>query len=363
MVIRRSLILLPCTLLLAVSGPANAEKSGVHLRKIANASSPVFLTAPASEPDSLYIVEQAGVVRVVVNGTTRAKPFLDIHSRVASGGERGLLSLAFDPGYASNHLFYVNYTDLGGNTRVVRFRSNGTSAVLSSARQLLFVRQPYANHNGGQLQFGPDGKLYVGMGDGGSGGDPQNRAQNLGVRLGKLLRTNVHGKRINWLITGYGLRNPWRFSFDRKTGDLYIGDVGQDKWEEVNYLARARLPRLQNYGWSVYEGRHGFKPAEPLNKSGRLVRPVYEYSHGQSDARCSVTGGYVYRGSAQPALRGRYFFGDYCSGEIWSLKIQSGKAVAIRREPITVPSLTSFGQDANGELYALSLRGPVYRIT
>lgn len=345
------------------AGAARAAQSSLHLSQVATASAPVYLTAPASEPDNLYVVEQAGVVRVLVSGALRAKPFLDIRSRVASGGERGLLSLAFDPGYANNHFFYVDYTDLDGNTRVVRFRSNGTSAVVSSARQLLFVRQPFANHNGGQLQFGPDGKLYVGMGDGGSAGDPQNRAQDLRVRLGKLLRANVHAKRIRWSIAGYGLRNPWRFSFDSKSGDLYIGDVGQDKWEEADYLARSRLPGLQNYGWSVYEGRHGYKPTEPLNKRGRLVRPVYEFSHGRSDARCSITGGYVYRGPAQPALRGRYFFGDYCSGTIWSLRVSHGKAVSLRREPITVPSLTSFGQDGNGELYALSLRGSIYRIT
>jgi len=343
------------------TGSVRAGQKSLHLTQIAGADAPVYLTSPESEPGTLYVIEQAGVVRVIVGGVTRTEPFLDIRSRVASGGERGLLSLAFDPGYASNHFFYVDYTDLDGNTRVVRFRSNGPSAVLSSARQLLFVRQPYANHNGGQLQFGPDGKLYVGMGDGGSAGDPQNRAQNLHVRLGKLLRANVRAKRIRWSIAGYGLRNPWRFSFDRTSGDLYIGDVGQDQWEEVDYLARARLPKLLNFGWSVYEGSHAFKPSEALNRRGKLVRPIRQYGH--TDGNCSITGGYVYRGWAQPAMRGRYFFGDYCSGAIWSFKLRKGKAGASRREPITVPSLTSFGQDGNGELYALSAKGLVYRIT
>ncbi len=350
-------------LVLVGTGTARAGRSSLGLRRIASANAPVYLTATASEPSNLYVVEQAGVVRVIVNGAMRAKPFLDIRSSVKSGGEQGLLSLAFDPGYSSNRFFYIDYTDLNGNTRVVRFKSNGTGAIPSSAKQFLFVRQPYANHNGGQLQFGPDGKLYVGMGDGGSAGDPQNRAQNLRARLGKLLRANVRAERIRWSIAGYGLRNPWRFSFDSKTGDLFIGDVGQDRWEEVDYLARSRLSQLQNYGWSVFEGKYGYKPTEPLNQSGRLVRPVYEYAHGQSDTRCSVTGGYVYRGEALPNLRGRYFFGDFCSGEIWSLKVGGGKAVAFRREPITVPSLSSFGQDANGELYALSLKGEVYRVT
>ena len=189
-------------LALAGVGAARAGQSSLRLHQIASANAPVYLTATPSEPNNLYVVEQAGVVRVIVNGATRAKPFLDIQSRVKSGGECGLLSLAFDPGYQSNRFFYVDYTDLNGNTRVVRFRSNGTSAIRSSAKQLLFVRQPYANHNGGQLQFGPDGKLYVGMGDGGSAGDPQNRAQNLRVRLGKLLRANVRAKRIRWSIAG-----------------------------------------------------------------------------------------------------------------------------------------------------------------
>jgi len=223
---------------LAVSAPA------FHLQPVAEGlASPTYVTAAPGEPGNLYVVEQPGTIRVLAGGRLRATPFLDIRSRVRSGGERGLLSVAFDPGYRRNHLFYVDYTDRNGDTRVVRFRATGGRAVLSSAKQLLFVRQPYPNHNGGQLQFGPDRLLYVGMGDGGSGGDPENRAQNLSSRLGKLLRTSVTARRPAWRMAAYGLRNPWRFSFDRANGDLYIGDVGQGDWEEVDYRTRAQLKR------------------------------------------------------------------------------------------------------------------------
>ena len=192
----------------------------------------------------------------------------------------------------------MDYTDTNGDTRVVEYKSNGNVA-LKAMRQLLFVKQPYANHNGGQLQFGPDGWLYVGMGDGGSGGDPQNRAQNLKERLGKLLRINVNSKKPIVQIAGYGLRNPWRFSFDKPTGDLYIGDVGQNAWEEVDYTPK-NSPGLENYGWSVYEATHVYSPGEKPNSAGHLVMPVAEYSH---DLGCSITGGYVYRGSqiAEPS--------------------------------------------------------------
>jgi glucose/arabinose dehydrogenase len=296
---------------------------------------------------------------VLAGGRLRATPFLDIRSRVRSGGEQGLLSVAFDPGYRRNDFFYVNYTDRNGDTRVVRFRARAGRAVLSSAKQLLFVRQPYANHNGGQLQFGPGGLLYVGMGDGGSGGDPENRAQNLSSRLGKLLRTNVRTRRPAWRIAAYGLRNPWRFSFDRATGDLYIGDVGQGGWEEVDHRTRAQLKSRWNFGWPVYEGNHDFKN-RPVSRASPYVPPVAEYSH--NGGNCSITGGYVYRGGAIPSFRGRYVYGDFCSGVVWSLQISNGRAVEVRREPITVPSLTSFGQDGAGELYAVSQNGRVWKL-
>jgi glucose/arabinose dehydrogenase len=352
--VKRAAVLLA---LLAVScGSAGAQErtQKLGLRPfLRGLDSPLYLTyAPGGAKNTVYVVEQVGRIRTVVNGRLRAKPFLDIRNKVVSGGEQGLLGLAFHPNYRRNHKFYVNYTDRNGDTRVVEYLST-----THRARQLLFVDQPYANHNGGNLQFGPDGWLYVGMGDGGSGGDPQNRAQNLSDRLGKLLRINVNTKKPIVQIVGYGLRNPWRFSFD-SNGDLYIGDVGQGDWEEIDYTPRDS-PGLENYGWNVYEGTHQFENKAP-NSAGHLVMPVAEYSHSQG---CSVTGGYVYRGSAIASLRGRYIYGDFCSGRIWTLRIADGKATDISQESINVGNLSSFGRDAAGELYATSLSGTVYKIT
>ena len=309
---------------------------------------PLYVATAPGEPNNLYVVEQPGVIRVVVNGKLRARPFLDIHRLVVSGGEQGLLSVAFHPKYRTNHKFYVDYTDLNGNTRVMEYKSNGTVAT-KRLRQVLFVNQPYANHNGGQLQFGPDGRLYVGMGDGGSAGDPENNAQNLSSRLGKLLQINVNVRAAPVAIAGYGLRNPWRFSFD-KAGNLYIGDVGQGDWEEVDYTPRSS-PGLENYGWDVYEGTHPFESKSP-NPAGHLVMPIAQYSHSLG---CSITGGYVWKG--------RYYYGDYCSGRVWSLRVSGGKATDVRSESIKVPSLSSWGLDAHGNLYAVSLAGTVYRVT
>jgi glucose/arabinose dehydrogenase len=297
---------------------------------------------------------------VLANGKLLAKPFLDIRSRVVSGGEQGLLSVAFHPKFKTNRRFYVDYTDLNGDTRVVEYHANraATAAVRGSARQLLFVDQPYANHNGGQLAFGPDGYLYIGMGDGGSGGDPENRAQNLSSRLGKLLRINATRRGAKPQIAAYGLRNPWRFSFDRATGDLYIGDVGQGEWEEIDFTPRSS-PGVENYGWNVYEGNARFENKEP-NSAGHLVFPVHVYSHSQG---CSVTGGFVYRGSAVPSARGRYLFGDYCTGRMWSLRIANGRATDVQLGAQRLPDLSSFGQDVRGELYAVTLSGRLYRLT
>jgi glucose/arabinose dehydrogenase len=356
-----------CTLAAAVvaavlgAGGASAGmmRTTLGLRPVLSGlESPLGLVAAPGQKNVLYVVEQVGDIKVAVNGTLRARPFLDIRSLVKSGGEQGLLGLAFHPGYRSNHKFYVDYTDTNGDTRVVEYRSNGSAAV-KRLRQLLFVKQPYANHNGGQLQFGPDGWLYVGMGDGGSAGDPQNNAQNLSSRLGKLLRISVNTRKAIVQIAGYGLRNPWRFSFDKPTGDLYIADVGQNSWEEVDYTPRAS-PGLENYGWRVFEGTARYTAGQEPNPAGHLVMPVATYGHGEG---CSVTGGYVYRGSAVPALRGRYVYGDYCSGRIWTLQVQNGTAVGVRQEAITVKGLSSFGLDASGELYAVSLEGSVYQVT
>jgi len=331
------------------------EPLRIRLEVVVNGlDAPVGMASTPSEPDRLYIVEQPGSVRIVENGELLPGPFLDIRSKVKSGGEQGLLSLAFDPDYESNRLFYVDYTDTNGDTRVVEYEAGGAAPV--ERRELLFVDQPYANHNGGQLAFGPDGRLYVGMGDGGSGGDPENRAQNLDERLGKLLSIDPHGSGT-WRIEGYGLRNPWRFSFDRETGDLWIGDVGQGEWEEIDHTPR-ESPGLENYGWDVYEGTHVYEDKDP-NPEGHLVMPAYQYSH---DEGCSVTGGFVYRGDDIPAARGRYFFADYCSDRMWSLLLRGGEAADVRRDAIPVSSLSSFGEDARGELYALSLDGELVKL-
>jgi glucose/arabinose dehydrogenase len=346
------------TLLLA--GSAQARSQALHLQLVRSGfSSPLYVTAPANEPNNLYVVEQGGKVRLLSGGKLQPKPFLDLSSLVSSGGERGLLSIAFSPGYAQNQLVYVDYTDTNGNTRVVEYRLGGGGKGRGSkpgTRELLFVQQPFANHNGGQLQFGPDGRLYVGLGDGGGTGDPNDNAQNLSSSLGKILAADV--STLNWQIVGYGLRNPWRFSFDRSTGALYVADVGQNAWEEVDY--RQAGAGQTNYGWSRYEGSHDYNTGIALAGSAPVVFPVHEYDH--SSGRCAVTGGYVYRGAALPDQVGRYFFGDYCSGTVWSLKIVGGAATDLRVEPFTVSHLSSFGEGADGELYLVSLDGSVYRL-
>jgi glucose/arabinose dehydrogenase len=346
-----------CVLLVPSAGASSERSTALRLQPVARGfASPVHVAAPSSEPGRLYVVEQAGRILVLENGQRRE--FLDIRSSVRSGGEQGLFAIAFHPSYARNRRFFVHYTNVNGDTRVVEYRSNGTRALPGSARPLLSVDQPYSNHNGGQLAFGPDGRLYLGLGDGGSGGDPENRAQNLGTRLGKLLALNVNRRGAAWQIAGYGLRNPWRFSFDRANGDLYIGDVGQNSWEEVDYTPR-RSPGLENYGWDVYEGRSRFEPKRP-NPRGRLVFPIAVYP--LSSGNCTVTGGFVYRGRAVPAARGRYFYGDYCSGRVWSLRVVGGGARSIRREPFTLTGLSSWGEDARGELYAVAHDGVIYRL-
>src|SRR3989440_804659 len=313
-----------------IGGAEGGHKAQSSFARVAGGfDAPVYATSAPGGPATLYVVEQPGTIKIVRNGST-AGTFLDIRSRVRSGGEQGLLSVAFHPQYATNHRFYVDYTDTRGDTRVVEFRSSNGVGQLSTARQLLFVDQPYPNHNGGQLEFDRNGYLYVGMGDGGSGGDPQNRAQNLQSRLGKLLRINPLGAGATWHIVGFGLRNPWRFSFDRKTGNLWTGDVGQGNWEEVDYRNAARVGLLANYGWSRYEGKATYDAAKPLVRKGDLISPVVVYSH--ADGACSITGGYVYRGTAAPAPQGRYFYGDYSTGPIWGFNAGDGRASGPRRE-------------------------------
>jgi glucose/arabinose dehydrogenase len=341
----------------ASAEPEHRDRPGaLRVERIASGlDAPLDLASTRSEPNRLYVVEQRGRIVVIEDGRVRDEPFLDIDERVRSGGEQGLLSVAFHPNYAANRRFYVNYTDNDGHTNVVEYRSNGRRAIPSTARRLLFVRQPYPNHNGGNLVFGPDGRLYVGMGDGGAGGDPENRAQNMRSLLGKLLSINVNTRGVK--IEALGLRNPWRFSFDRANGNLWIGDVGQGNFEEIDFTPRSQQRLLINYGWDVYEGRARFESKRPSR--GRLVFPAATYP--LTGGNCAVSGGFVYRGRAVPAARGRYFYGDFCSGNVWSLTLASGRG-RVRREPFQVDSLASFGEDVAGELYLVSLEGSVYRL-
>jgi glucose/arabinose dehydrogenase len=334
---------------------ASARADALRLVRVGTFAAPVYATSAPGDPASLYVVEQAGRI-VRVHGAARTT-FLDIRRLVVSGGEQGLLSVAFDPRYATNRRFYVDYTDRNGDTRVVRYTASGTRADPRSAKQLLFVDDFAGNHNGGQLQFGPDGWLYWGNGDGGGAGDPQRNGQSLARPFAKIMRTRVDTAKPYWRLVAYGLRNPWRFSFDRKTHDLWIGDVGQNAYEEIDRLAHP-LSGVANFGWNRYEGRHRYSDT-PLLARGRYVQPVVEYPHAQG---CSVTGGYVYRGTKVPSAAGRYFYGDYCSGIVWSLTLSGGRA-HLRREPFTVKGLSSFGEDANGELYLMSVdSGTLYRL-
>ncbi len=323
---------------------------------------PTYVTSAPNDPSTLYVVEQHGTIRIVRGGRV-VGTFLDISSKVLDEGEHGLLSMAFHPSYAQNHLFYVDYTDLHGDTHVAEYHAANGVADPSSARDLLFVAQPYPNHKGGQLQFDRHGFLYVGMGDGGTDpndgptgiGDPQNHAQTMDSRLGKLLRIDPTAPGAAWQVVGLGLRNPWRYSFDRLTGDLWIGDVGAARLEEIDHVAAAQVGPLANFGWSRFEGPLSYNPNIELGP-GRLVKPSFVYNH--STGNCSIIGGYVYRGGRIPTARGRYFFGDYCTGAVWTLKVGPGGrltqwAVAGPR----IPLLTSFGQAANGELYAVGNRG------
>jgi glucose/arabinose dehydrogenase len=334
------------------------EEGSVRLVEVVGGlQSPTYVTAAPGEPDRLYVVEQQGRIRVLENGTLVETPFLDISDRVRSGGEQGLLSVAFHPDYQENGLFYVDYTDSAGDTRVVEFRTGGDAQPVET-RQLFFAEQPYPNHNGGQLEFAADGRLLVGMGDGGRRGDPGDRAQDLASPLGKLLAFDTDEAEPEPELLAYGLRNPWRFSFDRTTGDLWIPDVGQDEWEEVNVVP-AGTSGLLNFGWDVLEGLEPYEE-KPLNPEGRLVEPVAVYDHTEG---CSITGGYVYRGDELPELDGRYLYGDYCSGSIWSLALSPDGSADVRREQITLPGLTTFGEDLAGRLYAASADGAVYRLS
>ena len=334
---------------------------------------PVYLTAPSGDP-RLFVVEQPGRVRIVRNGALLGTPFLDITDRVTFGGERGLLSLAFDPEYAANGRFYVYYTGAQGDIIVDRHTVSANPDVANAAadRVITIPHRDASNHNGGLVMFGPDGLLYLGTGDGGGAGDQQNNAQNTASLLGKLLRIDVStvpytippgnpfvGRDGADEIWAYGLRNPWRFAFDVGASPprLYIADVGQGRWEEINVVDAPAAGR--NYGWRVTEGSECYNPATGCDASGHAL-PVHGYSH---DDGCSVTGGFVYRGAALPELNGHYFYADYCRGWIRSLLFVAGGATARREWPLgNVGSITSFGVDGARELYVVSTNGRVYRI-
>ena len=355
----RSLVAFACVAVLgtacaASAAPQQIERAQFKPRAVASGfDKPVFVTGAKGEAGRLYVVEQGGTIQVLDGGKRRSAPFLDIRNLVnSSDEEQGLLGLAFHPSYPKVKKLYVQYTARDGSTRVVEYRTNGNRA--SSPRTLFTSADPYGNHNGGMLAFGPNGRMYFTMGDGGAGGDPENRAQNPRSLFGKLLSLNVATKGVR--IEAIGLRNAWRFSFDRTNGDLYIGDVGQNETEEVDFTP-AKSPGLENYGWDVYEGTGKFE--DKALGPGKLVMPVVTYSHREG---CSITGGYVYKGS-NAALRGRYIYGDYCSGTIWSFKIVGGKATDQQREPFEISSVSSFGQDNVGELYGVSHGGTIYRLT
>jgi len=322
---------------------------------------PIQVTSNPYETKRLYVVQQNGTVRILQSGKKLKTPFMSIRSRISYGGEQGLLSMAFHPDYPTVRRVYVNYTNRSGDTRVVEYRVNAqrTRIIPSTARVLLAIDQPYGNHNGGQVLFGLDKKLYVPTGDGGDAGDPGNRAQNMASRLGKLLRVDVQTKDVT--IVALGFRNPWRVTLDRNTNRFMIGDVGQDRREEVD-IWRPNQTGLENYGWRRYEGSLLFNGGTSLYAPSTRVGPIHQYTH--SSGGCSITGGFVYRGRALPNQRGRYFFGDYCNGRVWSFKIVDGKRAAFREEPsLRVPgNLSSFGEGPNRELYLVSHSGRIFRL-
>ena len=351
------------TLLLGAAASSDGATSAYRFKPFARSTAVVHIAAAhGAPPGRLYVVEQSGRIRIFERGKPRAKPFLDLTGQVLPRGEQGLLSIAFHPGFARNRRFFVYAIDLSGNDRVTEYRAtkDGLGVVPKSARRVFQLEDPGPEHNGGQLAFGPDGRLWLGLGDGECCDDPDNRAQNMEQLFGKLLRFDVGRPTPEPEITALGLRNPWRFSFDCVTRDLYIGDVGAGVAEEIDFVPHAGLGDLVNFGWDAWEG-HEVKEAKEPNPAGRLVFPVHEYGH--ENGNCSVTGGFVYRGSAVPEARGRYFFGDYCSGTMWSLRIVGAQAVDVRQEAARIPGLATFGEDARGELYAGSVTtGAIYRL-
>ncbi len=365
----------------ACGGDAPTEPTGpvtdLRLETVASGLQfPLLATAPLTDPTRLFVVEKRGTIRVIRNGALLPTPFLDISARVSTGSEQGLLGLAFHPRYDRNGVFVINYTNALGDTRVATMRvsSDPDRADPASENVFLALQQPFANHNGGHVTFGPFGNLFVGLGDGGSAGDPGNRAQDTQNLLGKILRYQVddEGKAsippgnpfvgqfgFRWELWAGGLRNPWRFSFDRQTNDLYLADVGQNRMEEINVsTGLSGFGRGLNYGWAVMEGTLCFRPATGCNMQYAMPALVYEHDEG-----CSVTGGHAYRGNALIGFQGVYFYGDFCAGWVRSFRYAGGEATDRREWPaLKVTQLTSFGEDAAGELYVLSGTGTVSRI-
>ncbi len=368
---------------------------------ITGLSQPLQVTHAGDGSGRLFIVEKNGRIKVFNNFVYQGV-FLDISAKVSTSSEQGLLSVVFPPGYGSSGRFYINYTNLAGDTVIARYQvsANVNQADAASEEILLNIDQPFTNHNGGQMAFGPDGYLYIGMGDGGSGGDPDNRAQNPADLLGKILRIDVEpagtasppptGSNLIFMPVLYrpglsepyripldnpfintpgfrpeiwatGLRNPWRFSFDRSTGDLYIADVGQNEWEEVNFQSNTSSGG-ENYGWRILEGNHCYNPSSGCVAPSSYVAPVLEYAHGANDINgCSVTGGFVYRGINYPTMQGVYLYGDFCSGKIWGAAFESSWSSS---QLLTAPFMIStFGEDESGELYIAGYNnGTIYRI-
>ncbi len=355
--------------------PKAAPRPPIVLQPVVTGlSSPAYVAQPADGSGRLFIVEQAGLIRIFRPGLgLLSTPFLDIRSRVVSGGEQGLLSVAFHPSYASNRRFFVYYTSLTGGLHLViaEYRVSAGNPDIADPTETVVLTIPhgsFTNHNGGLNLFGPDGMLYIGPGDGGGGGDPLGSGQNLNTLLGKILRIDINAG-APYVIPGdnpfintpgargeiwaYGLRNPWRFSFDRVTGQLYIADVGQSSWEEIDLGGPGR-----NYGWNVTEGTHCYPPGSSCAITG-FTLPVTEYDHSQG---CSVTGGYVYRGSRVPELIGQYLFGDYCSGRLWALGGSPRTFWMQRQVLVTGFNISSFGEDQNGEVYIVDYSGSIYTL-
>ena len=374
-----SLLFPLCNLLVDTEGWAEPAKSTTEDRPVIlvpmvteGLENPLFLTQAGDESGRLFVVEQPGRIRMLEGHKLLPVPFLDIAKKVLFGGERGLLGLAFHPDYRRNGRFFVNYTRTPDGATVVAEYHRGvtTTSASQEERILMIVSQPYANHNGGMVAFGPDGYLYIGLGDGGSKGDPDNRAQNPEDLLGKVLRIDVDRGSPYGIpkdnpfaqqgglpeIYALGLRNPWRFSFDSLNGNLWVADVGQYKWEEIDLVSRGG-----NYGWRMMEGTHCFLPSTDCRTTA-VTPPIYEYSHEKG--RCSITGGYVYRGRTISSLVGTYVYGDFCSGEIFALQHPSTDQPSTDIRTILKTSLhiSSFGTDAAGELYVLDHKGGVYRL-